>query len=226
MDFITRERSSRASHFFFPPSEVSVVEPGNRETGDWEEKKSSSLTYILRYVFKWANSITILLRKTSSFRASPCDLLIKFKITTLCFLEKFEKNSFADDSVKDLLKVCQIHELPAGTAKVPVGGGRCPGPTGEEFVPFAYKLDETAQLSVSTGQVFPDGFPHDFSILLAARPSPGKVAASLFTIYNEEGEEQLSVALGSDVSIYYEDTDGLPEEENLISFGTNIDDGL
>lgn len=54
----------------------------------------------------------------------------------------------------------------------------------------------------------------------------GKVSASLFTIYNEEGEEQLSVALGSDVSLYYEDTDGLPEEENLISFGVNIDDGL
>lgn len=53
----------------------------------------------------------------------------------------------------------------------------------------------------------------------------GKVSAPLFTLFNEESIEQLSVSLGRDVSFYYEDIDGLPEEENLISFGVNIDDG-
>lgn len=53
----------------------------------------------------------------------------------------------------------------------------------------------------------------------------GKISASLFTIYSDDGEEQLAVSLGRDVSLYYEDMDGLPEDENLISFGVNIDDG-
>lgn len=44
------------------------------------------------------------------------------------------------------------------------------------------------------------------------------------TLYSEEGDEQLSITAGRDVSMYYEDVDGLPEEGNFISFGVAIDD--
>lgn len=44
----------------------------------------------------------------------------------------------------------------------------------------------------------------------------------IFTIYSEEGDEQLAVTVGDEITMYYEDTDGLPEEENYISFDTNL----
>lgn len=44
------------------------------------------------------------------------------------------------------------------------------------------------------------------------------------TLYSEEGDEQLSITAGRDVSLYYEDVDGLPEEGNFMSFGVEIDD--
>lgn len=48
---------------------------------------------------------------------------------------------------------------------------------------------------------------------------------SLFTLYSAEGDEQLSVSVGRDVSIYYEDTDEMPLENNLIPFDVSLDDG-
>lgn len=47
----------------------------------------------------------------------------------------------------------------------------------------------------------------------------------IFTLYNQDDDEQLSVTIGGDVSIYYEDTDELPLDENYISFGLSLDDG-
>lgn len=74
-----------------------------------------------------------------------------------------------------MLKICQIQDLPAGITKV---SGRCKNLTKEELdletEGVAYRLDETAQLSISTAHAFPNGFPKDFSILLVAKPSPGK----------------------------------------------------
>lgn len=49
--------------------------------------------------------------------------------------------------------------------------------------------------------------------------------SSLFTIYSDDGDEQLSITVGKDISMYYEDTEGLPEEGNFISFGESVDDG-
>lgn len=44
-------------------------------------------------------------------------------------------------------------------------------------------------------------------------------------MYSAEGDEQLSVSVGRDVSIYYEDTDEMPLENNLIPFDVSLDDG-
>lgn len=47
----------------------------------------------------------------------------------------------------------------------------------------------------------------------------------LFTIYNDDGDEQLSITVGRDVSLYYEDLNELPEEGNFVSFDESVDDG-
>lgn len=48
----------------------------------------------------------------------------------------------------------------------------------------------------------------------------------LLTIYSDEGDEQLSVSIGRDVSLYYEDVEELPEEGNYMTFDVSIDDEL
>lgn len=46
------------------------------------------------------------------------------------------------------------------------------------------------------------------------------------TIYSDEGDEQLSVSIGRDVSLYYEDMEELPEEGNYMTFDVSMDDEL
>lgn len=53
----------------------------------------------------------------------------------------------------------------------------------------------------------------------------GQSTSSILTLYNVDGEEQLMVMLGNDISIYYEDEEGFPEEGNHVSFGVSVDDG-
>lgn len=46
----------------------------------------------------------------------------------------------------------------------------------------------------------------------------------LLTIYSDEGDEQLSVSIGRDVTLYYEDMEELPEEGNYMTFDVSMDD--
>lgn len=50
------------------------------------------------------------------------------------------------------------------------------------------------------------------------------VTTSFLSMYSDEGDEQLTLTIGRDVNIYYEDIFGLPEEGNFISFGVAVDD--
>lgn len=43
-------------------------------------------------------------------------------------------------------------------------------------------------------------------------------------MYSDEGDEQLTITIGRDINIYYEDIFGLPEEGNFIPFGVAVDD--
>lgn len=83
--------------------------------------------------------------------------------------------SFTDDAIKDLLRLSRMYEEPMGITQI---GGRClENVTILEDLPspdsIAFRLDERAQLSISTAHTFPRGFPQDFSILMVARPTPG-----------------------------------------------------
>lgn len=56
--------------------------------------------------------------------------------------------------------------------------GRCSNETGgraTEKSDWAYRLSERSQISLSTGQFFPNGFPQDFSLLLVIKPTLGKM---------------------------------------------------
>lgn len=46
----------------------------------------------------------------------------------------------------------------------------------------------------------------------------------LFTIYSEDGDEQLSITVGREVSLYYEDEEEKPVEGNYINFGISAAD--
>lgn len=78
------------------------------------------------------------------------------------------------DNLVDLIEGAGLWEEPDGVLRIL---GRCANYTPENIEParsdWAYRFSERAQISLSTSQFFPIGFPQDFSILLVVRPSPG-----------------------------------------------------
>ncbi|CAG9822599.1 unnamed protein product [Phaedon cochleariae] len=79
-----------------------------------------------------------------------------------------------DDGIVDLIESSKLYDEPDGIVRIL---GRCWNDT-ERSEPkksdWAYRWSEQAQISLTTQDHFPDGFPTDFSILIAARPSPGR----------------------------------------------------
>ena len=61
----------------------------------------------------------------------------------------------------------------------------------------------TQVASIPTAQLFPDGFPSDFSILATFR-AESQSKEMLFTIYNLEGKEVMSLKIGRRVKLYYQ----------------------
>lgn len=62
---------------------------------------------------------------------------------------------------------------PIGVTKV---FGRCINETNVKELDktdCAYKLNQKAQISISTQKIFPYGFPQDFSLLTVIKPQPG-----------------------------------------------------
>lgn len=47
----------------------------------------------------------------------------------------------------------------------------------------------------------------------------------MFTLYDSEGQEQIEVIVGPEINVYYEDEDGLPEDDNNINFEVDVADG-
>ncbi|XP_066260177.1 collagen alpha-2(XI) chain-like [Euwallacea similis] len=82
---------------------------------------------------------------------------------------------------------------------------------------------EKEEISISTENLFPQGFPADFSILIIARPSKEQ-SFPLLTLYSAEGDEQLSVTVGREIGLYYEDDEELPVEGNYMTFNVSAVD--
>uniref|UniRef100_T1PB23 Concanavalin A-like lectin/glucanases superfamily protein n=1 Tax=Musca domestica TaxID=7370 RepID=T1PB23_MUSDO len=124
----------------------------------------------------------------------------------------------------DLIKEFGLPDLPPGIKAVP---GIC----GDEKNAYqvhnspAYSITKDAILTVQTSSVFPDGFPSDFSIVLALRNErSNQTKAPIFTIYSDESEEVLSLSIGPEIKLGYEQIDAGFNQHNDINFGIGIDD--
>lgn len=70
----------------------------------------------------------------------------------------------------------------------------------------AYGLSATAVLSVPTGQLFPEGFPTDFSILATFKPLADS-RFILLSVYNDAGDEQLAIEVNDRIHLIYQVTE-------------------
>uniref|UniRef100_A0A8D0FUN6 Thrombospondin-like N-terminal domain-containing protein n=1 Tax=Strix occidentalis caurina TaxID=311401 RepID=A0A8D0FUN6_STROC len=116
--------------------------------------------------------------------------------------------------------------MQAGRDGVSVTAGICPQRPGTEAPDFAFRVDNSTQLSAPTRQLFPDGsFPEDFSVLATVRARRGG-QAFLLSIYDERGVQQLGVEIGLSPVFLYEDQAGRPAPELYPVFRrVNLADG-
>lgn len=75
------------------------------------------------------------------------------------------------EGLVDLLQATKIHNLPLGVNRTT---GMCTSRQGSE-PDVAYSISERTILTVQTAQLFPLGFPKDFSLLLVVRPTKGNI---------------------------------------------------
>lgn len=73
----------------------------------------------------------------------------------------------------------------------------------ETVADVAYSLSQRAILSVNTGQIFPEGFPIDFSIVSTFKPVADSKSV-LFSVYNDAGDEQLALEIDDRIILVYQ----------------------
>lgn len=92
-------------------------------------------------------------------------------------------------------------------------------------LPSAYRINEKTILTAVSSDVFPNGFPKDFSILTVIRSRrSNRNVLPLFSMYSQSSERVLSLMVGSDIQLYYQDTDGTPIRNTIVSFGIGFAD--
>lgn len=88
----------------------------------------------------------------------------------------------------------------------------------------AYTLTKDSILTIATHQVFPEGFPQDFSLLFVLKPNSFLNRAPIFTVYSENSEDVLSVTIGSTIGLVYHDSGASLEQRNEINFDIGLTD--
>lgn len=118
-----------------------------------------------------------------------------------------------------MIEEASLFEEPYGIERVQ---GRCVNasqdPTKDQYA-FRFKHEPS---SLVASYAYPEGFPEDFSILMVLRQAPGSFA-SAFALYNTDGEEQIVVNTGRNVSLYCKDNAGYSRSGGVI-FGVSVDD--
>uniref|UniRef100_A0A8C5EZ07 Thrombospondin-like N-terminal domain-containing protein n=1 Tax=Gopherus evgoodei TaxID=1825980 RepID=A0A8C5EZ07_9SAUR len=115
----------------------------------------------------------------------------------------------------DVLRALGVQD---GRDGVSIAAGICTQRRGAEESDFAFRLENSTQLSAPTRQLFPDGhFPEDFSILATLRAQRGS-QAFLLSLYDERGVQQLGVEIGRSPVFLYEDQAGQPAPERYPLF--------
>lgn len=89
----------------------------------------------------------------------------------------------------------------------------------------AYRINQKTILTAVSSDVFPNGFPKDFSIITVLRShrSTGNVLP-LFSMYSQSSERVLSLMVGSDIQLYYQDNKGTPVRNTIVSFNIGFAD--
>ena len=86
----------------------------------------------------------------------------------------------------------------------------------------AFKISSRAVASVPTAQVFPGGFPADFSVLATFRADQNS-KSTLLAVYSDEGELVFTLKVGRRMRMVYQGQ--LSRQPRKIKFGPNLSDG-
>lgn len=121
-----------------------------------------------------------------------------------------------------------------GLPELPIGINSTLGMCGNDinndndYVPqypaAAYSMNRNAMITIASADIFTDGFPIDFSILVTLRYTGPIESVPLFSMYSSTSERVFAFIVGSDVALQYQDMDGNPLDDEIISFGVSIAD--
>ena len=123
----------------------------------------------------------------------------------------------------DLVDVLNLASTPPG---IETSIGMCEArPTEDEDdarADTAFKISSRAVASVPTAQVFPDGFPADFSVLATFRADQNS-KSTLLAVYSDEGELVFTLKVGRRMRMVYKGQ--ISRQARKIKFGPNLSDG-
>ena len=125
----------------------------------------------------------------------------------------------------DLVDVLNLAATPPG---IEASAGMCEarpttdGGDSNAAADAAFKISSRAAASVPTAQVFPGGFPADFSVLATFRADQNS-KSTLLAVYSDEGELVFTLKVGRRMRMVYQGQ--LSRQPRKIKFGPNLSDG-
>ena len=122
----------------------------------------------------------------------------------------------------DLVDVLNLAATPPG---IEASAGMCearPTTDAGTAADAAFKISSRAAASVPTAQVFPGGFPADFSVLATFRADQNS-KSTLLAVYSDEGELVFTLKVGRRMRMVYQGQ--VSRQPRKIKFGPNLSDG-
>ena len=123
----------------------------------------------------------------------------------------------------DLVDLLNLAATPPG---IEASAGMCEArptdATGSAAADAAFKISSRAAASVPTAQVFPGGFPADFSVLATFRADQNS-KSTLLAVYSDEGELVFTLKVGRRMRMVYKGQ--ISRQARKIKFGPNLSDG-
>ena len=124
----------------------------------------------------------------------------------------------------DLVDVLSLAATPPG---IEASAGMCEArPTTDggdsTAADAAFKISSRAAASVPTAQVFPGGFPADFSVLATFRADQNS-KSTMLAVYSDEGELVFTLKVGRRMRMVYRGQES--RQARKIKFGPNLSDG-
>ena len=122
----------------------------------------------------------------------------------------------------DLVDLLNLAATPPG---IEASAGMCearPTDAAGTAADAAFKISSRAAASVPTAQVFPGGFPADFSVLATFRADQNS-KSTLLAVYSDEGELVFTLKVGRRMRMVYQGQ--VSRQPRKIKFGPNLSDG-